>query len=78
MGTTEALASFITTFDGTKIPEAVRAIAVRSLVNWLRLRRRSSSRLTERDERHAPFYRCATGKCHWSKRTRRRAQCRLV
>jgi len=34
MGTTEALASFITTFDGTKIPEPVRAIAVRSLVNW--------------------------------------------
>ena len=34
MGTTEALATFITTFDGAKIPEAVRAIAVRSLVNW--------------------------------------------
>ena len=34
MGTTEALATFITTFDGTKIPEPVRAIAVRGFVNW--------------------------------------------
>jgi len=34
MDTTETLATFITSFDGTKIPESVRAIAVRSLVNW--------------------------------------------
>lgn len=34
MGTTETLASFITSFDGAKIPGPVRAIAVRSLVNW--------------------------------------------
>jgi hypothetical protein len=34
MGTTETLASFITSFDGAKIPGSVRAIAVRSLVNW--------------------------------------------
>ncbi len=34
MDTTETLATFITSFDGAKIPEPVRAIAVRSLVNW--------------------------------------------
>ena len=34
MDTTETLATFITNFDGAKIPEPVRAIAVRSLVNW--------------------------------------------
>ena len=34
MGTTETLATFITSFDGAKIPEDVRAMAVRSLVNW--------------------------------------------
>ncbi len=34
MNTTETLATFITSFDGAKIPEPVRAIAVRSLVNW--------------------------------------------
>ena len=34
MGTTETLATFITSFDGANIPEDVRAMAVRSLVNW--------------------------------------------
>ena len=34
MGTTEELAVFITQFDGNKIPESVRAIALRSFVNW--------------------------------------------